>query len=121
MFSRPAAVAVTVIIGLVVVMYVLSVGPALWLAGKGVIGNSTIATTYGPLTQAAHCCRPLDLFLQWYSSKWRQQAPFVPAVQVAPIRPVVATPGIPSAPLPTSLRPPNGGVRPTQSPATDEP
>jgi hypothetical protein len=112
--TRPAIVSGGIAIALALVVYVLSVGPATVLARKGVIGQTLFAKTYLPLEVSAHRCRPLDLFLQWYTDKWgppaAQQLSDSTSFLAAPAttqRPAVSSAGIPNAPmpLPRGLRP----------------
>jgi len=117
--TRPVIVSVALSIGLAIVVYVLSVGPAIKLAHRSVVSHSFIAMTYSPLEWSAHHCRPLDLFLQWYTDKWEpsfaspslSEQQFL-AVPAGVPQPVVSAAGIPNAPMPTphGLRSANGAL-----------
>jgi hypothetical protein len=52
------------------VAYVLSFGPATWLASQGFIGLDTHAIIYWPLLQLCHFSAWRE-FLKWYADLWQ--------------------------------------------------
>jgi hypothetical protein len=61
------------IVGLILVLYVLSVGPAFWLATRGFLPKwavSLIGTVYMPLGWAAGMLPRVGQAILWYTEYW---------------------------------------------------
>jgi len=56
----------------IVVLYVLSMGPACWLADRQMIypTNPYLVGFYWPIIRASEACPPFGQFIGWYQSFW---------------------------------------------------
>ena len=51
-------------------LYVLSIGPAIYLLNAGAVSRQPVEVFYGPLVWAAEHCGPLDYVLKRYIALW---------------------------------------------------
>lgn len=60
------------IVALSLVVYVLSMGPACWLADRDIIyrDNPYLVGFYWPIIRASEACPPFGQFIGWYQSFW---------------------------------------------------
>ena len=58
------------IVGGVLVLYVLSVGPAARLSQKGVISDNVGAAVYAPVRFLYDSWKPARAFIDWYFGVW---------------------------------------------------
>jgi hypothetical protein len=58
-----------------VVFYILSSGPAVYLQRKHIISPRVIVVVYFPLTFAEHHCAPFDAYLNWWFSAAKRTSP----------------------------------------------
>src|SRR5262245_40461888 len=85
-----AAVVCVVILVLVPLLYVASVGPAVWSASRGYIGEWALVV-YFPLELLADACEPIGTALERYVELWDT--------------PVVMSSPPPAMPIPTMAAP----------------
>jgi hypothetical protein len=98
--------------GLVITaVYVMSVGPAVWLQTRGYIGLAPLQTIYQPVVAVANTCRPLTGALHWYLSLFALPIPPPPPVSTTPLPHPVASPASAAPmPMPRGLRPATGAL-----------
>lgn len=70
--SGPLVVGIISLLVLLLVLYVLSCGPALWLHWRGYLPAKFLAI-YAPLQWAAEFCDPFSDFLTWYKNHFRPE------------------------------------------------
>lgn len=69
--GQPLAV-VLAILGLVLPLaYGTSIGPAIWLQGRGYIHPDLTRRLFGPLIWLCECVGPLNDLANWYIDLWR--------------------------------------------------
>src|SRR5262249_57821672 len=95
--------------GLVVAsIYVLSVGPAVWLQSRGYIGDGALQI-YQPVVVVSNSWQPLDRALYCYVTLFAPPVPPPPPVSTMPLPRPVASPGaVAPMPMPKGLRPAGG-------------
>lgn len=64
------AIAIGILVCLLPALYVLSIGPALWLNRIGVLRPKTVDVVYQPIYTAARANRHIAGSLNWYQSLW---------------------------------------------------
>ncbi len=101
--TRAVIVAVLVLVS----VYMLSVGPAVWLQTRGYIGAGRLQTIYQPVVAVANTCQPLNNALHWYLTLF---APALPRPPVSAMPPAPAASSATAAPMPTPR-----GLRPASS------
>jgi hypothetical protein len=52
-------------------VYVLSIGPAVWMANRSEAVGYAIQVVYFPLGLVAYCLPPFKDFVEWYISFWQ--------------------------------------------------
>lgn len=94
-----------ILAGLVVAsIYVLSVGPAVWLQTRGYIGVGALQI-YQPVVVVSNSCQPLTRALHCYLTLFAPPLPPPPPVSTRPLPQPVASPGaIAPMPMPKGLR-----------------
>ena len=108
-------VMVLVVVLLLPMIYVLSVGPAIWLAERGRLSEQSLTTTYGPLEWTANNVPVVGLAITWYVEWW--QTPQL--IYSAPTLPSTATNPPPA--LPATAIAPAPAALPAAPPATASP
>ena len=57
-------------IGLLILIYALSMGPAYRLLRKGVVQQRTFSSLYAPILYVSDRCTPFDRVIDWYLTLW---------------------------------------------------
>ncbi len=65
-FAAPVVVILVVCVLSLPVLYVLSIGPACWLAVNGYTRTVAHNAVFGPLVDLAETFEPLSDFIYWY-------------------------------------------------------
>jgi hypothetical protein len=71
-------VLVGAVLAFLVLMYVLGIGPASWVAERIPSTEKFLECVYLPVMFAADCCDPLSMALDWYLDFWHSPAPSYP-------------------------------------------
>jgi hypothetical protein len=66
-----AGVVMLVVVVLLPVLYVLSIGPAEWLAAHGYCSEDAIGYAYGPVVLLYNISETAELVIDWYVELWR--------------------------------------------------
>jgi len=93
---------------LIAAIYMLSIGPAVWLHSRGYIGVSSVETIYQPLVVVANSWEPLDDSLGWYVDLFVPPRPALPPPPPESTRLPYVSPSAGTAtpmPMPPGLRP----------------
>ncbi len=97
--------AIVVVLVLLPMIYLLSIGPIVWLHRRGHLNvgpDSVIAWVYAPAERAARACPPFERVMEGYISLWEPPntaAPIAPQYLAAPASPAAsATYSAPTAP-----------------------
>jgi hypothetical protein len=69
--GRRVSLALVIVLALLV-LYALSIGPALWLAFNGYLGYQTFDVVYWPLISIAHVFPAIKDALDWYCPLWER-------------------------------------------------
>ncbi len=108
---------IVIVLVLAPILYVASIGPAVWLSEKGIINadeGGIVVTFYGPLTCAADSNATVEAALKWYASLFAVSPIVTPQPAVyGPVAPPVAG-------VDYDLAPQGAGV-PTQQPTIPNP
>lgn len=103
--AGPAAVVAVILLLLMPLLYVLSIGPVVWLASRHIIEvneDSYVASFYAPLIYVADSSTAFEDGLTWYAELWEAKTP-PPAMRATPYPPPApaTTPGAtPTTPAP---------------------
>ncbi|MFN0021738.1 MAG: hypothetical protein ACKVP0_26115 [Pirellulaceae bacterium] len=76
--SGMGCVLVGAVVVLLVVLYVLGIGPASWIAERIPSTEEFLECVYLPVMFAADCCDPFSMALDWYLEFWNPHAPYYP-------------------------------------------
>lgn len=85
--AGPAIAAATLALATLVLLYILSVGPAIWLHERQMLSDEVGEAVYGPLVWAANSTKVIGVPLEFYANLWIRgdSAPAPPpAATVAP-------------------------------------
>ena len=111
-----AAVVAVLVVLFLPVLYVLSIGPAVYLHDRGMLSPSAIGTLekiYSPLEWAASRSSAIEYPINWYVALWAAPSTPMPAppataapvMAVAPVQSPAAAPAYASPPAATSIAP----------------
>lgn len=118
MRSSAAAAALVLILMFLPLFYVLSLGPAVWLHDRGMMGlaaTDALETFYYPLQWASERSPAVSQPLEWYVGLWDRSAPVPVNAPLPPVPP-------PPPPMPMTAVPmPAIQVPSTAEPALSEP
>jgi len=93
--SGAAAVVAVLVLLFLPLLYVLSIGPAVWLHDRGMMSPTVTQcaqTIYSPLEWAAFKSSVTMQIMEGYLNWWRRPQPFAPAVPLPPPAPTPAAP-----------------------------
>jgi len=68
--KKPGVAFWTVLLGVMLLGYPLSIGPAVWLTGHRYFRDSTVSSFYWPVLWSAAQAIPLENALDWWGSLW---------------------------------------------------
>ena len=86
-----AVAVIVVLLFALPLIYVLAIGPIVWLHDRGhieITPNSIIGIAYRPLEYAAQECKPVEASIEWYVSLWTLAPQVTPAVALPPATPM---------------------------------
>ena len=111
--SRSAPVAIIIVVMLVVlpILYVLSVGPAVWMFHSGYIGDEVIDVVYFPVIalhdNSAIAGHVLEQYVEMFvPNRMRPPPPMVPTIPTPNAVPVPAPAAVPAPPGPPAAAEP---------------
>jgi hypothetical protein len=71
--SKPiGAVMMSVVLLLLPMLYVLSIGPAVWLLDRGAISKKLLYTAYAPVDWLVHQNETFGDAMEWYCGLWAE-------------------------------------------------